>query len=62
MEQVMINLMDNVLNEEDIRHINALEVNHEINDDLYATMNEIKLFFFKKGLKTGVNMIDYCEK
>lgn len=62
MEQVMINLMDNVLNEEDIRHINALEANHEINDDLYATMNEIKLFFFKKGLKTGVNIIDYCEK
>lgn len=62
MEQAMINLMDNVLTEEDIRYINALEGNHKIDDDLYAIMNDIKLFFFKKGLKTGINIINYCEK
>lgn len=62
MESVIINLMDNVLTDEDVKHINALEANHKIDDDLYATMNDIKLFFFKKGLKTGISMIDYCEK
>lgn len=61
MEQAMLNLMDNVLTDEDVRHINTLESNHKIDDDLYATMNDIKLFFFKKGLKTGINIINYCE-
>lgn len=58
----MINLMDNVLTDEDIKYISSLEQNHEINDELYATMNDIKLFFFKKGLKTGINLVDYCER
>lgn len=62
MERTMINLMDNVLTDEDVKHINSLEANHKIDDDLYATMNDIKLFFFKKGLKTGISMIEYCEK
>lgn len=58
----MINLMDNILTDEDIQYIINLERNHKIDDDLYATMNDIKLFFFKKGLKTGINIINYCEK
>lgn len=62
MEKTMINLMDNVLTDEDIKYISSLEQNHEINDELYATMNDIKLFFFKKGLKTGINLVDYCER
>lgn len=62
MERTMINLMDNVLTDEDVKHINSLEANHKIDDDLYATLNDIKLFFFKKGLKTGISMIEYCEK
>ncbi|MEW9940005.1 hypothetical protein AB2T96_20870 [Clostridium butyricum] len=62
MEKEMINLMDNVLTDEDIKYISGLEQNHEINDELYATMNDIKLFFFKKGLKTGINLVNYCEK
>lgn len=62
MEKAMINLLDNVLTEEDMKYIIGLEKNHEIDDDLYATMNDIKLFFFKKGLKTGINLVNYCER
>lgn len=62
MEQAMINLMDNVLTDEDVRYINTLESNHKIDDNAYAMMNDIKLFFFRKGLKTGINIVNYCEK
>lgn len=62
MEQAMINLMDNILNDEDMSYINTLESKFNINDDMYAMINDIKLFFFRKGLKTGVNIINYCEK
>ena len=58
----MISLMENALTEEDMRFIGGLEGKFDINDDLYAIMNDIKLFFFKKGLKTGINIIKYCDK
>jgi hypothetical protein len=62
MEKEMINLMEGVFTDEDVKHISSLEASHKIDDDLYATMNDIKLFYFKKGLKTGIDMINYCEK
>ena len=62
METTMLNLMEDVLTDEDIRHINSLEAEYEIDDDLYATINDIKLFYFKKGLKTGIDMLEYCGK
>lgn len=62
MERAMINLMENVLTDEDIKHISTIEASHKIDDDLYAAMNDIKLFYFKKGLKTGINIVNYCEK
>lgn len=54
--------MENVLTDEDIKYIGTLEANHKIDDDLYAAMNDIKLFYFKKGLRAGINIVDYCEK
>jgi hypothetical protein len=62
MEQAMINLMSNLLTEEDIRYISALESKCEIEDDVYSMMNDLKLFFFKKGFRSGINMLYYCEK
>lgn len=62
MEQVMIDLMDNLLSDEDIKYIKALESKCEIEDDVYAVMNDLKLFFFRKGFKSGISMLNYCEK
>lgn len=58
----MINLMDNLLTDEDIRYINNLESKVNMEDDVYAVINDIKLYFFKKGFKSGISMINYCEK
>lgn len=62
MEKTMINLMDNILTDEDIKYINALEARHKIEDDVYAMINDIKLFFFKKGLKAGVELLKFCDE
>ena len=62
MEQAMINLMDNLLTQEDIIYINNLESRFDIDDDVYAMINDIKLFFFKKGFKSGTEIINYCGK
>lgn len=61
-EMTMLKLMEDVLTEEDIKYINDLERKYDIDDDLYSAINEIKLFFFKKGVKTGIDIIKYCEK
>lgn len=61
-EMTMLKLMEDVLTEEDIKYINDLERKYDIDDDLYSAINEIKLFFFKKGIKTGIDIIKYCEK
>lgn len=54
--------MDNLLTDEDIRYINNLESKVNMEDDVYAVINDIKLYFFKKGFKSGISMINYCEK
>lgn len=61
MEQAMINLMDKILTDEDISYINTLESSYQIEDDIYAMINDIKLFFFKKGFKTGIDLLNFCD-
>lgn len=62
MEQLMIDLMENILTDKDRTFINGLESKFEIDDDMYDMMNDIKLYFFKKGFKSAISVINYCDK